>query len=648
MARLLPQLWIALLLAACVSEREAVLDAARHGNTASRVAAIQKLAAGTWDARAEDVVVAALTDHSPLVRKTAAAALSGRGTSVAWPLVRRLKDGDLRVRVQVARSLHTLPAEDFVVTALVGALGDPAQMVRAEIVDGFLARGWKLEELLAWRSFSERLSALEQLTAHAATDQAQGLDTLGRLRAPQDFAFLYAALHHTDPFLVHVAARALAKGGEPEHLERLLEVGGPEPETLLATWLEATPEITPETFSRLRTRLGEAQLRQILQRRAAKLTCAWLGPDLPPELALLVPAGCELGAGLPFPVRWVYLRHHGAVTPELEKEALDRLDELDVEGLRQLAAEPRTRPAVLAWFTLQWQAWIADFEKWIPQGRWQQLELVGVDELAPEPAATATPVDRLLDTYRSRSNIVEETELFPPAFDVPRFAARLPALRELPEAREFLRAMLEVAPSPILAPALRTLASVTDRDAPLPEAVREVLSSEDPLVRAAAAALLARSGDVKTLLGLLGDADPSLQALVLEAFEERQDAAVVPELARLFSEGPTARMALALARLQAPGIRQELQSLLAEDTALAMAQDRAQLVLALSLSGPADEAFTTLLRRELWHPAPLVRCAALALLDAPTRDTFAKADPHWEVRTCAGRRSHPDPKRSPP
>lgn len=636
--RLFSLLLIPALLAACVSERDAVLDAARSGNTASRVAAIQKLAEGPWDAKAEDVVVAALTDHSPLVRKTAAAALAGRGTAVAWPLVRRLKDGDLRVRVQVARSLHTLPAEDFVVAALVQALGDPSQMVRTEVVDGFLRRGWKPGELLAWRAFSERLSALEQLTAHAATDQAAGLDQLARLRAPQDFAFLYAALQQSDPFLVQVAARALAAAGEPGHLDLILEAGGPEPEVLLATWLEATPEISPELFARVRTRLPATHLAGILQRRAARLTCAWLTAELPADLVGLLPADCEAPETLPLALRWAYLRHHGRATLELETEALGRLGELDRTGLRQLAEAPATRPVVLAWFAARWQAYITDHEKWVPQARWQQLEITGEDETTAAPTTDA-PVDRLLDTYRTRSNVVEETELFPPAFDVPGFARLIPALDGLREAADWLRAMLPVAPAPILSQALRTLATVSRPGDPLPEAARAALTSEEAEVRDAAAALHATAADVSTLVALLAGAEPAIQERLLEALEKREGTEAIPGLTKLFSEAPTARLALCLARLQAPGIRQELQSLLAEDTSPAMARDRATLLVALSLSGPADEAFTQLVRRELWHPDPRVRCAALSLLDAATRADFAAADPLWEVRLCAGRKA---------
>lgn len=625
------------LLAACVSERDAVLDAARSGNTASRVAAIQKLAEGPWDTQAEDIVVGALTDHSPLVRKTAAAALAGRGTAVAWPLVRRLKDGDLRVRVQVARSLHTLPAEDFVVAALVQALGDPSQMVRTEVVDGFLRRGWKPGELLAWRAFSERLSALEQLTAHAATDQAAGLDQLARLRAPQDFAFLYAALQHTDPFLVQVAAKALAVGGEPGHLDLILGSGGPEPEVLLATWLEATLSISPELFARVRTRLSASQLAGILQRRAARLTCSWLTAELPPDLVGLLPADCEAPDALPFALRFAYLRHHGRATPALEKEALGRLVELDRTGLRQLAMEPATRPAVLAWFAARWQDYITDHEKWVPQARWQQLELTGDDDTGAAPPSTSTPVDRLLDTYRTRSNVVEETELFLPTFDVPGFARLLPALEGLREAANWLGAMLPVAPAPILSQALRTLATLVRPGAPLPEAARAAITSEEAEVREAAAALFAAGGDLPTLVALLPGAEPAVQEHLLEALEKREATEVIPDLMKMFSEAPTARLALCLARLRAPGIRQELQSLLAEDTSLAMARDRATLLQALALSGPADEAFTQLVRRELWHPDPRVRCAALSLLDAAARADFAAADPLWAVRTCAKR-----------
>jgi len=627
---------LSVFLVSCVSERDIVLDAARTGNTASRVMAIQKLADGPWDDKAEDVVVAALSDHSPLVRKTAATALSGRGISVAWPLTRRLKDGDLRVRVQVVRSLHSLPSADFIVTSLIAALADPSQMVRAEVVEGFLKRGWKPGEILAWRAFQERLSGLEQLTAHAVTDKAAGLEQLARLREPEDFAFLYAALYHSDPFLVQIAARALARGGEPEHLERILAAGGPEPETLLTTWLESTPELTLETFSRLRTRLPPADFHKVLQRRRTQLACAWFNADLPLALVSLLPAGCPVGDQLPLAARWTYLRLHGQAPAELTTEVLARIDLLDEAGLRLLAADPQTLPALLDWFSRQWAQYVSEFEKWIPQGKWQALELVGADEMATEQPSPGTPVDRLLDSYRSRTSAVEETELFLPEFDVPGFARRLSALSGIPGSRELLVSMLSVAPPPVLAQALQVLASITGPRAALPDAVKNALTSEDAAIRSGAVAVVAAAGDASTLIQLMKSAEPSVQETILSALEKTPEPSVISSLFQLFQEEPTARLALALARLQAPGIRIELQSLLAEDTAQAMSEDRATLLLALSLSGPPDEMFRQLVLRELWHPSPRVRCMALSL--SQPGDVSAAAfvsDPDWEVRSCA-------------
>ncbi len=638
--KLFPVVFTLVFLISCVSEREIVLESAREGNTASRVMAIQKLADGPWDGRAEDGVVAALSDQSPLVRKTAATALAGKSHSVAWPLVRRLKDGDLRVRVQVVRSLHTLPSADFIVSSLIGALSDPAQMVRAEVVEGFLRRGWKVEEILVWRAFHERLSALEQLSAHAVTDQAAGLDLLARLRAPQDFGFLYAALHQSDPFLVQVAARALARGGEPEHLERILGAGGPEPEVLLATWLASTPELTPANFTLLKTRMPPEDFQDVLLRRRSPLSCSWFNAELPLSLISLLPAGCPVPGTLPLAARWTYLRRQNAAPPELTAAVLAALGSLDESGLRMLAADPTTRPALLEWFRQQWAQYVSEYEKWIPQNRWQQLELVGSDELASEPSAAGQPapgmpVDRLLDTYRARTSVIEETELFPPEFDVPGFSRRLAALSGLPESRELIVTMLPAAPTPVLAQALAVLASVTKPGDALPEAVKDALASEDPAVRGAAAAVFAAVGDATTLLSLLKTAEPSVQETVLTALEKNAGPSIVTSLFQLFQEEPTARLALALARLRAPGIRQEIQSLLAEDTALAMAGDRATLLQALSLSGPMDEILGQLVRRELWHPSPRVRCMALSLTDPASGRPFEAADPFWEVRTCA-------------
>jgi len=199
--------------------------------------------------------------------------------------------------------------------------------------------------------------------------------------------------------------------------------------------------------------------------------------------------------------------------------------------------------------------------------------------------------------------------------------------------------MLPVAPPPVLAQVLKVLATITGPRDVLPEAVKNALTSEDAAIRSGAVAVVAASKDATTLIQLMKSAEPSVQETILSALEKTPEPSVVSSLFQLFQEEPTARLALALARLQAPGIRSELQSLLAEDTALAMAEDRATLLLALSLSGPPDEMFRQLILRELWHPSPRVRCMALSLLQPgeTAADAFV-GDPDWEVRGCALKR----------
>ncbi len=620
---------------ACTSEREVLIEGARKGNAATRIKAIEKLAGGKWDERVENTVVDALTDASSLVREAAAKALAGRGMPVAWPLVRRLRDADPRVRVQVVKSLHTLPAADFVVVALMRTLEDPAQAVRREVVEGFRKRGWRVEDILAWQAFERRMRALEGLAAPAAMDRAAGLEELGRLRTPADLGFLLAALSHSDPFLVQIAAKSLARGGETEMLDRVLAAGGPEPETLLAAWLEAAPKLDRRTMDVLARNLPRETLTETLLRRNWKLPCSELANLADPELVAQVEDGCPVDPAWPLPLRFAYLKRQGRADAGLEKEALARLEELPASALRLLAADPATAPQVVLWAKKSWERYVFEYQKWIPDRTWQAMDLVAPTEDSGIPKPPANDVSRLLDAYRSRATAVDEHELFMPEFDVERFARQLNSLSGVASAREIVDAMLAAAPAPLLAAALRVLATLVKPGEKLPQVVMEAADSPEPAVQDAAFAVLAAAGEAKELLSRLESANPQQADFILSKLERTQEPAVQEELRRLFSRNPMARLALALARLGSPGIRDEILSLLAEDTVPELAGERALLLSALSLAGERDETFLRAVDSGLWYPAPVVRCRALSFAPGETRAIWAKAAPEWEVRRCA-------------
>ncbi len=622
----------------CVTERDVLLDAIHTGSTATRIKALEKVASLKWDNRAEDAVVRALNDSSPLVRRTAAEALAGRGISVGWPLARRLRDSDVRVRLQVVRSLHTLPEADFIIIALMGAFADASQQVRTENLDGFVKRGWTLEEILAWRTFDMRLSALEQLTAHSPMDQAAGLEKLAGIRQAQDFAFFYAALYGTDPFLVQVASRALARGGEPEHLDLLLNTPGPEPEARLTLWLENTSSLAPPTFFRLLPMIPEEFFSDWVRNREITLSCEILQERFPLFLIPKLPQNCQAPENAPLAVRYLVSLHNGKVTQELTRQVFEDLDSFDATGLKLLAADASNQPQLVQWFRERWELYIRDFEKWLPENSWRALELVGMEDLEPASSSTS-PTERILNAYRARSNVVEETELIPPDFDVPGYAARLQALEGISQARELVLSMLEIAPGPVLASALDVLASITTPGQELPDAVKNAMASEESAVRNAAVRVLAKARHIPELLGLLRTSEPSVVDIILSALETTADETVAGSLFALFQEEPTARLALALARLGAPGIREELFGLLAEDTVLAMSADRALLLAAFQQAGPVDEAGLQVFRRDLWHPSPVVRCEALKHLPPEAALPLGLADPSFQVRLCAQERT---------
>lgn len=624
------------MLQGCTSEHEVLLEAARTGNTATRVRALEKLAAGKWDERTENVIVEALDDATSLVRRTAAQALAGRGMSVAWPLVRRLRDADFRVRVQAVKSLHTLPVADFIVVALMRALEDPSQAVRREVVEGFRRRGWTFREILVWQAFEKRMRALEGLSAPASMDRSAGLEQLGQLRAPQDFAFLLAAMSQTDAFLVQVAAKSLARGGEPEVLERLLEVGGPEPETLLSIWLEAAPRLDARMLEILSRRLPPENLSQILLKKNLTLPCASLANLADSSLVVRVEKDCAVDPAWKLDLRFAYLAHQGKADARLRQEALSKLDELSAFSLQKLSADPEARPAVAAWVKASWERYVFDFQKWIPERTWQAMDLVAPTEDAGLPKPPESEAARLLDAYRARSkDAVEETELFLPDFDVERFARQLDGLSGVKEVRETLLAMLPAAPPPLLAAALRVFSTLVVRGEKLPQAVQDAAASAEPAIQDAAISVLAAAGEGRQLLERLGSASPQQAEFILSQLEKTQDPGIQEELRRQFAQGSTARLALALARLGASGIRDDIVSLLAEDTLPALSGDRALLLEALAAIGRKDEPFLRTVESELWHPAPVVRCRALSFSPEETRRIWAQAAPEWEVRRCA-------------
>lgn len=625
-----------MLIVRCTSEHEILLTAARTGNTATRIKAIEKLASRKWDEKTENVVIEALNDAASLVRKAAAEALAGRGMPVAWPLVRRLRDSDVRVRVQVVKSLHTLPVADFIVIALIRALEDPSQAVRREVVEGFRQRGWTERDILVWQAFEKRMHALESLAALAAVDRAVGLEQLGVLRAPQDFAFLLSALSHTDAFLVQIAAKALARGGEPELLDRLLEVGGPEPEVLLATWLENAIDLSEHQLNIIFSKLPVETLLQVIKNKKQKLPCIALSKLPNADLVNRIEENCILDPSWNIDVRFAYLAHHQKVDAQVTQEALSQLDRLSAFSFHLLANNSATTPAVIAWVRASWERYIYEFQKWIPERTWQAMDLVSPADEDGFPKPPSDELSRLLGAYRARATASdEEHELFVPQFDVERFARQLDGLAGVKAVSDTLQNMLQAAPPPLLAAVLRVFSTLVVSGEKLPQAVLDAVDSPDLEVQNAALSVLAAAGESEQLIARLRSVTPKQVEFILEQLEKTQDPGVQDELRRVFTQEPSARLALTLVRMGVSGIREEIVSLLSEDTPLALSAERALLLEALSVSGEQKESFLRRVELELWHPSSMVRCRALRFLTEVKRKSWAQFAPEWEVRRCA-------------
>lgn len=120
--------------------KDELIKSARRGSIASRVGAIEKLASDK-SARAQKAILHNLNHRNALVRRTAVRALKGRDIQVAWPLVHRLRDGDIRVRIEAIATLLSLPEDPLIHYALVKSLKDPSRKVRVAALNGLRGQG---------------------------------------------------------------------------------------------------------------------------------------------------------------------------------------------------------------------------------------------------------------------------------------------------------------------------------------------------------------------------------------------------------------------------------------------------------------------------------------------------------------------------
>jgi HEAT repeat protein len=155
---------------------------ARAPSSEDRTLAVE-LAARAGSAEASSLVVAALQDPDPAVRRTAASAMATlRATAAVPALSRSLSDPQAEVRVEAIRALGVID-DDTVPAVLIGALRDPEVRVREMAADA-LAR-WhspavakRLAAALASpdvrRAASEVLSKMGSMAVQALAEVATG------------------------------------------------------------------------------------------------------------------------------------------------------------------------------------------------------------------------------------------------------------------------------------------------------------------------------------------------------------------------------------------------------------------------------------------------------------------------------------------
>lgn len=202
---------------------------ARSATPADRALAVE-LGARAGSAEATSLVVAALEDPHPLVRRTAAAAMTMLRAPAAVPaLARSLSDPQAEVRVEAVRALGLID-DDAVPDRLIGCLKDPEVRVREMAADALarwhspavarrLAAALRSPDLR--RPAGEVLERMQGVAAEALTEVAIGSDAEAATAA----GALIDRLVGTDPFVDGLASV------DPEERIRSVQVlgaiGGP-------------------------------------------------------------------------------------------------------------------------------------------------------------------------------------------------------------------------------------------------------------------------------------------------------------------------------------------------------------------------------------------------------------------------------------
>ncbi|MBU1241154.1 HEAT repeat domain-containing protein [Myxococcota bacterium] len=619
-----------------------MVKSATRGNIASRVGAIEKLASSK-SKKALKAIIGNLNHRNSLVRRTAARALRGHGIEAAWPLIHRLKDGDVRVRQVIVGTLFTLPPAPFVLHALAGILEDPSRHVRNALVTGFKKAGLPLRDILVINGHLKRHKALAGLSSRRPEERAAAVRTLGELGQSMDLAFILPNVVSKDPFIYGSALTALAHQRDPELLPIYLLLPGTEQRNIsILRWLTLQNSISDAQWRQLvSTSMDQDFLLSLLPPTAPSLKCSLLA-HITKEASILRFKGtsCPLPPSLSLSGKVALnLILHGELPKEITAILPGKLGELSQSTLALLLRKNLQRKEILAMVTAKWDQFLFSYTKWIPGSTWEKLALVGPTDLKPDKTAKLTPREKLLSVYRSKVNVHTAHELLPPQFDLPLFTSQLRAMKGEKTVYPLLLRIISTAPSALQRAAISCIRGLKG---PLPREILTAAESDDPLVRKEAITLMALADDIDPVLRWFTDPDPNVREIVIGAIERTGSPAGLKLVMSLFSKEPTARLAEVLGKLKVKKALPELLSLMKEDTARAMDKDRAAVLASLYSIAPSNLDVQVVVGDERFHPSHVVQCTALSLTgDKALREIYGRYSPYLSVRRCAAKSGKP-------
>jgi HEAT repeat associated with sister chromatid cohesion len=627
-----------LLFTSCNKDEDQLIKSARSGTIASRIGAVKKLAKYN-SSKAVDTITKALTDRSALVRRTAAKSLEGKGLQVAWPLIHRLRDGDPRVRIRVVITLFTLGDAPFIYNALISKLDDKSGQVRKVAFKGFLDAGFPLSDLLALRTFSKRLSIIDTLGEKSAAARAAGVKAIGQMGQPYDSAFILPYIESSDPFLHASSLFALARTGGESELKIILSLKHTPPQIkAILFWLKHSRKVSQTSLRLLlNCPIDNDIIIESLPKIHATLPCALL-PKLKTEKAIVryKNSKCKIPDSLSPLKKIILLTFLKRDLPStlLPLNFAETIKTIDGIGINAISRHKILRDSIIPFMEIQWKKFLFSYTKWVPDSLWKKMEVVGISDLEPVESSKKTPRQRFFSTHRKKINVHFEKELLPPQFDFAKFIDRIKGLKGFKPARPFLLKLMKNGSTEIIIAALYALYP-SSPDTLFPPAILKKSEDENIVIKRAAINLLFAHGKINHILKFFKFGDPQILEYVYQAIEITGSPKGAALVLRQFKIAPTARLAKILGKLKTKKAVPELLSLLREDTSSAMSNDRAILIKAIWSIDSTNPDVREIVKGELNHPSPMVRCTALKLLnDKKLSAIYHKYDPSLLVRRC--------------